>query len=112
MTDGEILAELKEIKFHLSLLTHELRTKAFGLFEAEVLRTDRRINMFKAFDGVRTPAQIGEITSVTDQGVRDLIRDMENAGFVSVTRDTRAAQIASVNVDAILDWYFSRPPTA
>lgn len=107
-----VLEELRQIKFHLSLLTHELRSKAFGLFDREVLRTDRRMSMFRAFDGGRTPAQIGEMTDVTDQGVRDLIRNMENAGFVSVTRDTRGAQIASVNVDAILDWYFSRPAPA
>lgn len=103
-----VLEELRQIRFHLSLLTHELRSKVFDLFENEVLRTDRRISMFRTFDGNRTPAQIGEMTDVSDQGVRDLIKDLESAGFVSVIRDTRGAQIASVNIDAILDWYFSR----
>ena len=104
MDDEAILSELKEIKFHLSLLTHELRSRAFNLFEKELLRTDRRISMFRAFDGARTPAEIGEIAGVTAQGVRDLIRDLEGRGVISVHRDTRGAQIASINVDAILDW--------
>ena len=111
-SEDAVLNELKEIRFHLSLLTHELRSRAFGLFEREVLRTDRRISMYRTFDGNRTPAQIGEMTDVSDQGVRDLIKDLESAGFVSVIRDTRGAQIAGVNVDAILDWYFSRQATA
>ena len=113
MSDTDaILQELREIKFHLVMLTYELRSKALTLFEEEVLRTDRRIAMFRAFDGSRTPAEIGEITDVTSQGVRDLIKDLESEDFIIVTRDNRGAQIAAPNMEAILGSYFSRQPTA
>ncbi len=108
MTTEDILAELREIKFHLSLLTYELRCRAFALFEREILGTQRRIDMFRAFDDNRSPAQIANIAGVSDQAVRNVIRDLQAQEFVSV-RIVSGAQVASRNMDRILDWYFSRP---
>jgi hypothetical protein len=57
MSKSAPVLELKEIKFHLSLLTHEIRSKAFGAFEAEVLESEGRQAIWRAFNDNLTPAE-------------------------------------------------------
>jgi hypothetical protein len=101
-----VLEELREIREHLSILTFELRSRPMQLFEAEMLRTRNRINMFRAFDGKRNPAQVASVAGVSDQAVRDLIKDLQGPGFVTV-RVVGGAQVATISTEGVLNWYFS-----
>ena len=105
--EDEIVEELREIKFHLSLLTHEIRSKALGLFEREVLKTDARIEMFHALNDEKNTMQVAAAAGVTRQAALNLLHDLEAGGFISV-RTEGQAQIARPNLDGILDWYYSR----
>ena len=103
MADEAILSELKEIRRDLSILAIVAFRPALSRFERDVLRTDNRIRIFRAFDGKRTPTDVGKLAGVTGQGVRDLIKDLEPKGFVEIP--SSGSQVASVKHDVILDWY-------
>jgi hypothetical protein len=105
--DEAILSELKEIKFHLSLLTQKIRSEAFGAFENEILRTDPRIRMWRVFDGKLGPVEVGKLTEVTGQGVRDMIQDPAIAPFLHVAMVGRSP-LPSRNIEAVLDWYLAK----
>ncbi len=103
--DDPILEELRQIRFHLSLLTHEIRSKAIGSFEQDVLKSAARINMFRAFDGAKTTMQIAEIGDVTRQAVLNFVKDMIESGYVHA-KTVGSTQLISQNIDGVLDWYY------
>ncbi len=106
MPDSEVLEELRQIRWHLGILTFEVRSQALQSFENEVLQTENRAKMFSELDGQRTTTQVAAQVHVSGRAVRDLLRDM--AQFLTI-RMQGAAQIAEPNWEAILDWYFRRP---
>ena len=74
-TQDPILDELKGIRFHLSLLTHEIRSSAMKAFQQEMLRSDERIRAWWAFDGSSKSEDVGKAAGVSGRLVRDMIRD-------------------------------------
>ncbi len=95
---------LSRIESHLSVLAAPLRRSASRHFEDEILRTDPRKAMFRAFDGQRTMAEVGQETGVTSQAVRDLVRILEPQGFVSVVPGPRG-QVVKPQMDRIVTWH-------
>lgn len=107
MPEDRCLTELREIRRYLSILALVVLRPAVARFEHDVLRTDNRVRIFRAFDGERTPKEVGDAADVTDQAVRDLIKDLRGKGYV--TLPASGAQVASVSYEAILDWYHAQP---
>jgi hypothetical protein len=106
--EEEMLDELKQIRFHLSLLTHDIRSRAFSLFEREVLKTDARAKMFYALDDEKNAMQIAEAAGVTRQAALNLLHDLERGGFITL-RTVGQAQVGKQNIDKILDWFQANP---
>jgi hypothetical protein len=105
MTESEaVIQELREIKYHLSLLTFDLRTKAARRFAEEILGTDGRRKMWDALDGVRTTTEIGKTANVSSQAVRDLFQDRTVSRFLKV-QTVNNALIGARDMDAVMDWY-------
>lgn len=102
-----VLAELREMKRYLAILSTLALRPALSTFEQEVLRTNNRVRIFRAFNGERTPDEVGKMGGVTGQSVRELIKDLRKKHYVTVP--SSGAQVASVNHEAILDWYSSQP---
>ncbi len=105
MADNEILSELAEIKRHLSVLATVALRPALAKFEKEMLQSEKRVAMFRAFDGKRSPKEVGEIAGVTGRAVRDLIKDLREKGYLHVPAS--GSQTASVQYASVLDWYYT-----
>ena len=84
MNDDLVLRELREIRFHLSLLTHSMRAEAFDAFESEVLKTDARIKMFHAIHNARNGPQIGDAAGVSRQAAHAFLKDLSDGGFTLI----------------------------
>jgi hypothetical protein len=110
-TDDQATELLRKIEEHLSILTAPLREAAERDFDEEVLRTEPRKKMFRAFDGLKTPREVAKAAGTTDQAVRDLVRFLEPLGFIRVETSS-GAQIASPDLVAIVKWHSRRVQAA
>ena len=98
-------SDMAEVKRYLAILATVALRPAMHKFEQEVLKTDKRKTMFKAFDGKRNSSEIAQVANVTGKAARDLINDLKKDGYVSVPE---TGQVASVEYEAILDWYYAQ----
>ena len=106
--DDQVLAELREIRFHLSLLTHDIRSKAFTAFDEQVLKTEARKLMFHALNDERNAMQLADVAGVSRQAALNLLHDLELGGFITI-RAVGQAQVGKQNIDGVLNWYYAHP---
>ena len=98
-------SDMAEVKRYLAILATVALRPAMHKFEEDILKTDKRKSMFKAFDGKRNSNEIAQLADVSGRAARDLINDLKKYGYVSVP-DT--GQVATVQYEAILDWFHSQ----
>lgn len=104
--DPDVLRLLASIDRRLALLTATQDREMRQAIEREVLRSEGRIKMFYAIDGIRTSPQIAKVAGVTDRSVQIFVKELLDTGFLRETRsDSGRAIVVEHDQDGIVQWY-------
>lgn len=86
-----ILGELRQIRAVQQLLARASMDELQGKLESRYLTTDERRNMYRLADGRRTVSDIAREVKKTPEAVRQLMAELERAGYVQIVKDGKAS---------------------
>jgi len=79
--EKEMIEELREIKNLLKLL---LKINKIDSMINEIINTSKRKEIFELFDGNHNLDEITKSANITRMGLFNLIKDLEEAGLITV----------------------------